>query len=155
MAQMLVHHWFHRFGPPSRIHSDQGRNFESMVVQQLCKIYGVKKSRTTPYHPQGNGQCERFNRTLHDLLRTLPQEQKKYWPHHLSQVTYAYNTTAHHVIGMTHYLMFGCDPRLPVDFLLGRSEDGSLSPTEDWVQDHQESLRSSNCNCNCEAAIAG
>lgn len=142
VAQMLVQHWFHRFGPPSRIHSDQGRNFESMVVQQLCKIYGVKKSRTTPYHPQGNGQCERFNRTLHDLLRTLPPEQKKYWPRHLSQVTYAYNSTAHHVTGMTpYYLMFGCDPRLPVDFLLGRSEEGSFSPTEDWVRDHQESLR--------------
>lgn len=38
--------------------------------------------------------------------------------------------------------MFGCDPRLAVDFfLLGRSEEVSFSPTEDWVQDHQESLR--------------
>lgn len=143
VAQVLVQQWVHRFGPPSRIHSDQGRNFESMVIQQLCKIYGVQKSRTTPYHPQGNGQCERFNRTLHDLLRTLPPAQKRYWPHHLSQVVYAYNTTSHHVTGMTpYYLMFGCDPRLPVDFLLGRGvTDDNLGITEDWVQGHQESLR--------------
>lgn len=47
VAQMLVQHWFHRFGPPSRIHSDQGRNFESMVIQQLCKIYGLKKKNNS------------------------------------------------------------------------------------------------------------
>ena len=43
------------FGSPSRFHADQGANFESAVVKQLCELYGAKKSHTTPYHPQGNG----------------------------------------------------------------------------------------------------
>lgn len=141
VAQVLVQQWFHRFGPPSRIHSDQGRNFESSLIQQLCKIYGIHKSRTTPYRPQGNGQCERFNRTLHDLLRTLPPAEKRHWPRHLSQLTYAYNTTPHQTTGMApYYLMFGCEPRLPVDFLLG-SDMGEAEAVEDWVQDHQASLK--------------
>ncbi|KAL6465795.1 hypothetical protein MHYP_G00259280 [Metynnis hypsauchen] len=143
VAQALVQNWFHRFGPPDRIHSDQGRNFESALIQQLCKLYGVQKSRSTPHHPQGNGQCERFNRTLHDLLRTLPVGQKKHWPRHLPQLTSAYNITPHQTTGRTPYfLMFGCHPRLPVDFLLGLGENLQSEGTlDEWIDRHQQSLR--------------
>ena len=68
VAKALVHEWFQRYGVPQRIHSD---NFESAIVAALSKLYHIKRSHTTPYHPIGNAQCERFNRTLHDLLRTL------------------------------------------------------------------------------------
>ncbi|KAJ8012559.1 hypothetical protein DPEC_G00044110 [Dallia pectoralis] len=96
VARLLVQEWFYRFGVPSRIHSDQGRSFEAVLIQQLCELYGVQKSRTTPYKPQGIAQCECFNRTLHNLLRTLPAEKKREKTLYLPQLTFAYNTTIHH-----------------------------------------------------------
>lgn len=55
VAWVLVSECFFKLGIPAHIHSDQGRNFESSLIQQLCGPYGIEKSRTTPYHPAGNG----------------------------------------------------------------------------------------------------
>ena len=107
VARVLVREWFSRFGPPLRIHSDRGRDFESKVVRSLCKMYGTSKSRTCSYRPQGNGQCERYNRTLHDLLRSLPSDKKKKWPMYLQEITYAYNTTPHRSTGYFTCFMEG------------------------------------------------
>lgn len=139
-AKILLREWFLKYGVPQRLHSDQGRNFESAVVAELCKLYGVKKTRTTPHHPQGNPQCERFNRTLHDLLKSLPPEKKRRWPDHLSELVYAYNVTPHSSTGYSpYYLLFGIQPHLPVDALLGQEPVTDDKP--DWLQVHQERLR--------------
>ncbi|KAL2089537.1 hypothetical protein ACEWY4_014225 [Coilia grayii] len=142
VAKVLVNEWFYKFGVPARIHSDQGRCFEAALIQQLCDLYGVQKSRTTPYHPAGNGQCERFNRTLHNLLRTLPVSQKRDWVACLPHLLFCYNTTPHSVTGESPYfLLFGQEPRLPLDFLLGTVPAPVVGTVHDWVEEHQARLQ--------------
>ena len=64
------------FGIPARIHSDQGANFESNIIKQLCEIHNIKKFHTSIYHPQRNGITERMNRTLLGMMGTLENSPK-------------------------------------------------------------------------------
>ena len=75
-AKLLFDNFVCHFGFPARLHSDQGRNLESQVIKALCAIANVDKSRTTPYHPMGNGMPERFNQTLLNMLGTLEEDKK-------------------------------------------------------------------------------
>ena len=119
-ARILWDSFICHYGFPEQFISDQGKNFESDLIQELCKIAGVKKLHTTPYHPQSNGQCERFNSTLCNRLGTLSDEEKSDWKSHLGCMTHAYNCTKH--VSTTYspyYLMFGRHPRLPIDVEFG------------------------------------
>ena len=125
VANVLLEEWFNVYGVPARLHSDQGRNFESQIIQQLCLSLGVQKSRTTAYHPQGNGQSERFNSTLINLIRTLPAKEKKVWPMYLKQLSMCYNSTTHSSTGFSPYfLFFGRSPILPIDLILDSALNG-------------------------------
>ena len=96
--------------------SDQGRNFESALISELCKLTQIRKLRTTPYRPEGNGSCERFNRTLISMLGTLSEDFKSQWPQHISTLTYAYNCTRSNATGFSpYYLLYGRQLLLPID----------------------------------------
>ena len=116
VAKVILNEWIYNFGIPERIHSDQGRNFLSSLVRELCMILGVNQSKTTAYHPAGNGQTERMNRTLLSLLRSLSEEKKAKWPLYLNELIHAYNTLEHSSTGYSpFFLMFGREERIPIE----------------------------------------
>ena len=116
---------------PQKILTDQGPGFESQLFQELMSMARIEKLRTTSYHPQTNGQCERFNSTLMNMLGTLTPDQKKDWKSHLLTMCHAYNSTQHLVTGFSpYYLMFGRHPRLPIDYQLGITRDNLAQPSK-------------------------
>ena len=136
-ARILWDNFICHYGFPEKFISDQGRNFESDLIKELCKIAGVKKVHTTPYHPQGNGQCERFNSILCNMLGTLSEEEKSDWKSYLGCMTHAYNCTKHASTTYSpYYLMFGRHPRLPIDveFGLNKPNCGDNSSKSRYIQ---------------------
>jgi len=91
----LYNGFFSRFSLPRQLHSDQGRNFESSLVQELCGIAGVCKTRTTPFHPRSDGLTERANRTVLQMLRATTSQHPQEWPSKIPAVLAAYRMTEH------------------------------------------------------------
>uniref|UniRef100_A0A8C7YJX3 Gypsy retrotransposon integrase-like protein 1 n=1 Tax=Oryzias sinensis TaxID=183150 RepID=A0A8C7YJX3_9TELE len=127
------------YGFPERLHTDQGADFESKLIKELCEISGIRKSRTTPYHPRGN-PVERFNRTLLSMLGTLEPAQKKRWKEYVKPLVHAYNCSKNEVTGFAPYeLMFGRSPRLPIDLAFGLPVQNNNSKSH---SQYVENLRS-------------
>ena len=141
-ADVLFNQYFVHYGLPKRLHSDQGANFESKLIKELCNIANISKSHTSIYHPMGNGLCERFNRTLLNMLGTLENTQKSNWKSHVAPLVHAYNCSRNDSTGYAPFqLMFGRVPRLPIDLVLGLpSNSSSKHSTENYTQ-YVESLK--------------
>ena len=143
-AKALLDLFIHHYGMPLRLHSDRGGSFEGRVVKELCELMGIQKSRTTPYHPMGNGSCERFNRTLLGMLGTLTSAQKSRWKNQLSHVVHAYNCMRNDSTGFTPFeLMYGRQPRLPVDMILSLQSAGEEQSYSDYIEDLRKKLKNS------------
>ena len=84
------------------IHTDQGSNFNSELMHDICRIFMIEKKRTTPYHPHGNGQVERLIRVIADTLSKYCAEKPQEWDVYLPYITFVYNTTIHRTIGVLH-----------------------------------------------------
>ena len=99
------------YGLPEKILLDQGQNFESQLMADLCKLIGTPKIQTSPYHPQTNSSCERFNSTLIGMLGMLPPEKKSEWKNNIGMLVHAYNCTQNSARGFSPYcLMYGRHP---------------------------------------------
>ncbi len=134
VARCLWDNFLVHYGFPEKLHRGQGTEFESRTIKQLCKVAGISKTRTTPYHPRGN-RVERFNRTLLQMLGTLNKKDKSRWKDYVKPLVHAYNCRKSDVTGFSPYeLMFGRQPRLPIDLVFGLPMDGQSGSHSKYVQ---------------------
>ena len=142
VAEVLVNQFFCRFGVPMELHSDQGRNFESVVFQEICKLLQITKTRTSPYHPESDGMVERFNRTLENGLTMFVNENQTDWDQHIPLFLMAYRTAVHETTKVTQSkMMLGREIRVPVDLWGGKPEEGIDHRTStQYAQDFEDKL---------------
>ena len=121
-ALKLVTEVFARYGCPYSLLTDQGRNWESKLFAEMCQLLQVRKLRTTPGHPQGNAQTERFNRTLMAMVRSFVTRQDD-WDLYLGCLAAAYRSSPNETTGMTpNLLMLGREVRMPIDVVFTNAQ---------------------------------
>ena len=142
IAEKFVVHFVVTFGCPLEVHTDQGRNFDGNLFKSLCTILEVAKTRTTPYHPSSNGQIERFNTVLLQMIRCYIEKKSRRWDKDIP-LSMALHSMVNRQTGYTpNKLMLGRETIQPVQLLLGIPQQcqEQLDP-DSWVVKLADSLR--------------
>ena len=140
VADLLVKEFICRYGIPRQIHSDQGRQFESEVFQQMCLLFDIDKTRSTAYHPQSNGLVERFNRTLLNMLTKFVSSDQRDWDQKLPFLMLAYRSSEHESTGYSpNKMMLGRETELPADLLYGPPPENRQDECQ-YITDMKEHL---------------
>ncbi|KAI4890190.1 hypothetical protein NFI96_005542 [Prochilodus magdalenae] len=133
-ASRLLGDFFCRFGVPKGLHSDQGRNFESQVMAEVCERLGIVKMSSAPLNPQSDRLVERFNATLTTQLAMHTGQHQRDWDLHHPLVLLACRSAVQESTGFTPaMLMFGREHSTPMDLMFGtqpRMEESPESYTE-------------------------
>ena len=135
IAVALIENVFTLFGLPRIIHTDQGRNFESILFHELCQYFDIEKTKTTPYRPQSDGFIERFNHTLVSLLRSYTNENQTDWDVQIPFVIMAYRSSVQASTGYSpNQMMFGREVKLPIDLVLGPPPE-TYESSEEYIHE--------------------
>jgi hypothetical protein len=111
VARVLLEKCILVHGHPGTILTDRGGEFLNEILISLCKALSIKKTFTTPYHPESDGVVERFNRTLLKLIAAYASADQDTWDEVLPYVLYAFNTSVSRATGCVPFtLIFGREP---------------------------------------------
>lgn len=126
-----------RHGCPSKILTDQGTQFTSNLMKNLCSKLNISKLQASSKHPQTNSKAERFIRFLSNALSLNSSKDQSNWDEELESCLFAYRTTINEMISETpFFLIYGRDAVLPSDLLFGLP----VSSSEEAINESEEKL---------------
>ena len=141
VATAFVQEFVARFGCPLQVHTDQGTNFEGELFTAVCGLLRISKTRTTPYRPCSNGQVERMNRTLLQMIRCFLSEGQDTWDEHLALLAGAIRASPSGSTGFSpNMLMLGREVLSPADLLLYPPSSDSEVESPDYVKELRRKL---------------
>jgi len=118
-AKCIVEKWCCVFGTPLACLTDQGREYQSKLWDALCELWDIERLKTTPYHPEADGQSEKRVHTTKTMITAfVNQSTQDDWDEFLPHLAFAYNSGIHHTTNHSSFeAMFGRTPRLPIDLV--------------------------------------
>jgi hypothetical protein len=131
VAKAFCDAWVFSYGPPCYLLTDNGTLFNAKVFLSVCRELGIAKIFTTAYHPQTNGQVERFSRTIINSLRGYVERRQTDWDEYTSAITFGYNCRVHSSLNLAPFelILFRPPPTL------------SVGPSEEEFQDTPASAK--------------
>ena len=130
IAKVITNHFVPHHGTPYYFHTDQGPNFESRLFAEVCKLLKIEKTRTTPFHPQSDGQSERMIKTLTIMIAQICEEQTE-WDSYLQLLAGAYRATPHAATGFSpNFMLYGRELNMPIDVMMGAFPEDPVSPVD-------------------------
>lgn len=130
-AQAFMNNVVLRHGAPGTVVTDRGQHFVAEMMEELFRLTSTNHARTAAYHPQTNGLCERFNKTLADILSKYVSANHRDWDQFLPYACFAYNSSVHETTGYSpFFLLYGREPTLPIDTMLQQPEAPTVSSQE-------------------------
>ena len=140
-AEFLYHRIILRFGCFKELVSDLGSHFINELIQSLLHIFEIKHRKSTAYHPQTNGQTERCNKTIVNMLAKYAAENHNSWDEYVPLVQWFINTTPSASTGESPFrILHGYDPVLPIDLSIEGCDDPHFAAS---LRDSHEQIRKS------------
>ena len=133
IARLFVENIVCNHGVPEELLSDRGSNFLSELIQEVCKLLGVKKINTSGYHPQCDGLVEKFNSTLINMIAKSAESRACDWDRHLHYLLFSYRVSVQDSTKESPlFLLYGQDPQLPTESALTQPRTPYMINVDDY-----------------------
>ena len=144
IARLFIDHVVCRHGAPQELLSDRGANFLSSLMQEVCRLLGVKKINTSGYHPQTDSLVEKFNSTLINKIAKTAETQPADWDTQLPCLLFAYHATIQESTKESpFFLLYGHDPRIPMSTILSQPQSPYVVDRDDYQTELMLNMRQS------------